>query len=243
MAKLERRLASLETDHFLLQQEVRKLSHDTERNANSLDEFEDGIEEVAQMTSKTTADLWAAMAKRQQRIEQEQAAADADADAQPQPQPAAEAEPEADSSGAQPQPAVQAQQQGHGQGPRQKGEPAQRPSMAVLRAWVRTHIAPMERRTTTTGEGGGLRWCRQWWRHPDAVERFGAIYMAYKRLRTEEDATWLSVYLRDHLDPHIATLTSPYGPFYGCSPNKHSTTTQMLGADEPAATAGPSGTL
>lgn len=104
--------------------------------------------------------------------------------------------------------------------------------MDVLHAWVEDHIAPMVRKTTTTGEGGGVRWCRQWWEHVDATERFIALYLAFQELSVDESATWLSVYLRDHLDPHLSTLTSPYGPFYACSPRKHSDAVEALGTDE-----------
>jgi hypothetical protein len=95
------------------------------------------------------------------------------------------------------------------------------PDLAMLHTWVDTHIAIMVRKTTTTGEGGGIRWCRQWWEHPDAVTRFTALYLAFTQLSAEKSPIWLSVYLRDHVDPHLATLTSPYGPFHACTPRKH----------------------
>ena len=98
-----------------------------------------------------------------------------------------------------------------------------------LQVWVETHLAPLVRKTTTTGEGGGIRWCRHWSEHGEAVERFRALYLAYQQLSGEGSGTWLSVYLRDHLDPHLATLTSPYGPFHACTPRKHSTAVEPLG--------------
>lgn len=98
-----------------------------------------------------------------------------------------------------------------------------------LHAWVDSHIAALVRKTTTTGEGGGIRWCRQWPQHAEAVERFTALYLAYRQLATEQSGTWLSVYLRDHLDPHLATLTSPQGPFHACTPRQHSTAIEPLG--------------
>jgi hypothetical protein len=117
------------------------------------------------------------------------------------------------------------------------------PDLQVLHAWVEDHIAPMVRKTTTTGEGGGLRWCRTWWLHSDAVERFMALYLAFDELSQDESATWLSVYLRDHLDPHLSTLTSPFGPFYACSPGRHADTFEPLGQQplvpQPATTAPP----
>jgi hypothetical protein len=108
----------------------------------------------------------------------------------------------------------------------------QPPTLPVLYGWVQDHIAPLVRKTTTTGEGGGVRWCRRWWQHIDAVERFIALYLTWEELSNEDSATWLSVFLRDHLDPHLATLTSPYGPFYLCSPGKHSDNAEPLGTAE-----------
>lgn len=98
-----------------------------------------------------------------------------------------------------------------------------------LQAWVDAHLAPLVRKTTTTGEGGGIRWCRHWTEHAEAVQRFSALYLAYEQLSKEDSGTWLSVYLRDHLDPHLATLSSPYGPFFACTPRLHSTTADALG--------------
>jgi hypothetical protein len=85
------------------------------------------------------------------------------------------------------------------------------------------------RKTTTTGEGGGIRWCRSWWHHHDAVERFTALYIVFTELSEQNTLSWLSAYLRDHLDPHLAILTSPVGPFHACTPTKHSDIAAPLG--------------
>jgi hypothetical protein len=118
-----------------------------------------------------------------------------------------------------------------------------RPELDELHTWVQTYIAPLVRKISTTGEGGGIRWCRQWWHHYDAVERFYALRGAFTELEAmaADSPSWLSVYLRDHLDPHLAVLTSPGGPFYGCTPIRHTDTATALGVDdgvvEPTATA------
>lgn len=126
----------------------------------------------------------------------------------------------------------------------------ERPALDVLYAWVAEHITPLVRRVTATGEGGGVRWCRQWWLHHDAIERFTALYLVFDELSKEDNISWLSAYLRDHLDPHLATLTSPYGPFYACSPQRHTDTASPLGhaaldladsADAEAAVVAPTG--
>lgn len=103
------------------------------------------------------------------------------------------------------------------------------PQLDVLHRWVEVHIAPLVRKTTTSGEGGGIRWCRTWWHHDDALQRFRALYLAHHELSTSDTDMWWSVYLRDHLDPHLSALTSPYGPFHACSPNRHSPVVTALG--------------
>lgn len=44
------------------------------------------------------------------------------------------------------------------------------------------------------------RWSAQWWKSPEAMMRLDA-------------ATGLSVWLKDHFDPHMRALTSENGPF------------------------------
>lgn len=108
---------------------------------------------------------------------------------------------------------------------------AELPSPGELRAWVDAHVAPLVRKTTTTGEGGGLRWCRSWWEHRDAIDRFTALLLVHRDLAAENAPSWRSVFLRDHLDPHLAQLTSTYGPFHACHPRRHSPTAEPLGHD------------
>jgi hypothetical protein len=109
------------------------------------------------------------------------------------------------------------------------GSATETPTLSAVHAFVERHIAPLVRKTTTTGEGGGIRWCRQWWRHIDAVHRFTALLIVWTELSHQDDLTWLSGYYRDHLDPHLATLTSPFGPFHACTPLRHSDVIEPLG--------------
>ncbi|KAA2261521.1 DUF4913 domain-containing protein [Solihabitans fulvus] len=97
------------------------------------------------------------------------------------------------------------------------------PAWDVLVPWVEAMIASRVRKVSTTGEGGGIRWCSRWFDHPDAVERFWAIYLAWTEAVTAapKSPTWLSVWLRDHLDPHLAVVTDPAGPFFACTTYQH----------------------
>jgi hypothetical protein len=96
-----------------------------------------------------------------------------------------------------------AQAAGAGQGP---------VDLAALADWVRVHIAEVHIRPV----GGQHRWCAVWWQHPEAVIRLEACRRAWTRLVTPDDPTGMSVWLRDHLDPALAALLAPTGPFRLC---------------------------
>lgn len=203
--QLQRRMGALEAEHFVLLEQVRQLGDTTECTARSLDDLEDALIEVSANATESGDAMAAAMARRQTQLDS--------AETEP-------ASPPADPGDA----AVTAGEK--------NAAGAVAPDLATLHSWVGIHIAPMVRRTTMTGEGGGIRWCRTWWEHIDAVERFIALYLAFAHLSAEQSALWLSVYLRDHVDPHLATLTSPYGPFHACTPRRHSTAIEPLGHAE-----------
>jgi hypothetical protein len=208
------RLKALEAEHFTIVEQIRKVADATERNANLLDDFEEVLTDVSVTSAENAEGMAAAMAQRQSQLDSE---ADNTASA-----PNLATSPD---TSPQPSNPPQPSQAAPADGP-------DMPDLATLHVWVEDHIAPMVRKVTTTGEGGGIRWCRQWWEHIDAVERFIALYLAWEELSHEDSATWLSVYLRDHLDPHWSTLTSPYGPFYACIPSKHSDTAQAVAQSE-----------
>jgi hypothetical protein len=199
--KLTRWLRALEIEQFQLTGELTLVKNAAETANNGLDTLEDGLADMSYQFSSLPA--WAA------------AAGPAEFATTSNEDPADLALPAAAPTGAGTDEATE----------------VERPTLAALHAWVEVQIAPMVRKTTTTGEGGGIRWCRHWWEHHDAVERFTALYLTFAELSESGEPTWLSVYLRDHLDPHVSTLTSPYGPFYGCTPTKHSTSTTGLGQD------------
>lgn len=59
-------------------------------------------------------------------------------------------------------------------------------------------------------------WCREWWKHPEAMVRLDALWRAWEHLR-QDGATGMSVWLLDHADPHMKVLLDPRGPFKYCS--------------------------
>lgn len=229
---LTRRVEALETDHFELDQQVRRLADATDRNTAGLDVLEESLDEIT-ATAPDPEALAAALSQRQAQLD-----GDLPTDSGGGPAGGARGPFEAVANQPLPFGELVLADQGlvamplNGAGGQPPPGPTPPPQLAVLHAWVEEHIAPLVRRTTTTGEGGGVRWCRRWWEHLDAVDRFQALFLAFGELSGEESATWLSVYLRDHLDPHMATLTSPFGPFYACHPTHHSDTAEKLGQDQ-----------
>lgn len=83
-----------------------------------------------------------------------------------------------------------------------------------LEAWVSTYLAPI----ITVEPGPGMRWCPQWWRHPEAVSRLEALWRAWEHLRIAEDPTAMSLWWRDHADHHLTILLEgARTPFKQCS--------------------------
>jgi hypothetical protein len=63
--------------------------------------------------------------------------------------------------------------------------------------------------------GQSYVWCPEWFRHAEALSRLDAIWRAWEHLRLDP-ATGMSVWWRDHADPHMMALLSPDGPFASC---------------------------
>lgn len=71
----------------------------------------------------------------------------------------------------------------------------------------------------TTGPSA-MRWCPAWHRHPEAVARLTAMWRAFEELRLDPGAGPSSWWL-NHVDPMMAALTTPDGPFRECGPTQH----------------------
>ena len=94
-------------------------------------------------------------------------------------------------------------------------------------AWVHGYLALVVERRLAHGASMGLYWCPRWWSHPEAISRLYALWRAWETLRVTDPATGMSVWWRDHLDPHLAALTSEFGPFSRCRPDKHTDPTSL----------------
>lgn len=86
------------------------------------------------------------------------------------------------------------------------------PCYANLHDFFGEYLAPMIRRR----DGGGRRWCSEWWRHPEAVARLTALWHAWETLRLE-GGTAMSDWWIHHFDPHFFVLAdAERGPFQAC---------------------------
>ncbi|MGW1839628.1 DUF4913 domain-containing protein [Streptomyces sp. NPDC002067] len=86
--------------------------------------------------------------------------------------------------------------------------------LALLSNWVQYLLAPYY----LTEISSQSPWCPRWFEHPQAVARLHALWIAWQELTTPEAGGWTgpSVWHRDHLDPCIAMLRDPSGPFAAC---------------------------
>lgn len=95
------------------------------------------------------------------------------------------------------------------------------PVYTNVEAWVGGYLAYVLERRIATGPTAGINWCPRWWAHPEAISRLYALWRAWETLRVSDPQTGMSIWWRDHLDPHLAALSGEYGPFGRCGPDKH----------------------
>lgn len=98
--------------------------------------------------------------------------------------------------------------------------------------WVRDNVAMLlQRKVPQTG--GYPHWCRQWWRHPEAIARFEAVYRAWEEAAGGPGGAMVVYFER--LDAMLDVLCAENGPFSGCVGGRHSAESraQFLGHAEP----------
>ncbi|MHC6223102.1 DUF4913 domain-containing protein [Arthrobacter sp. MMS24-S77] len=95
--------------------------------------------------------------------------------------------------------------------------------------WVRERLYRFESQDDRTGE-----WCPQWWDHPEAVDRFHALWLAYMAAEAEGE---LSGWWVNHWDRHFSFLFSKSGVFSQCAGGQHKefSDRRRLTNDEPPA--------
>jgi Domain of unknown function (DUF4913) len=102
---------------------------------------------------------------------------------------------------------------------------------ASVAEFVEKQLVPMYRRSL---DGGQRAWCPEWWRHAEALVRMEALWLSWEHLRLDP-ALGMSVWLRDHLDHHMAVLLDAEGPFKRCSPDKGHRVLDLLPLEPPPA--------
>lgn len=127
-----------------------------------------------------------------------------------------------------PPPAGAAAAPAQGGPPAAQGDPAAGPLFTDVDSFVRNYLAPVVERKLTIGSMSGTNWCPEWWRHPEAITRLYALWRAWETLRVGDPDTGMSIWWRDHFDPHFAQLTGEIGPFARCSPDRGHEPTQPL---------------
>ncbi|MFS3130640.1 DUF4913 domain-containing protein [Nocardioides sp. Bht2] len=71
-----------------------------------------------------------------------------------------------------------------------------------------------------TGMKAQLRWCSEWWRHPEALSRLEGLWKAFEVLRLDP-GTGTTVWWRDYADPTMSVLLDPNGTFAECGSDEH----------------------
>lgn len=80
------------------------------------------------------------------------------------------------------------------------------------------------------------KWCSKWWDHEEAVLRLEALWDAFEAMRTDP-GTGTATWIRDFLDPTIASLTSEVtSPFRQCDPRRsaHSVEPRLSAVSPPS---------
>ncbi|MFW5418696.1 DUF4913 domain-containing protein [Nocardiopsis sp. CNT-189] len=95
-------------------------------------------------------------------------------------------------------------------------DPPPEPVFKNVEEFVRLRFLPVYVRA----EGGQFRWCKEWWRHAEAVSRFQALWHAWEVLRWEP-GTGMAIWYRDHLDFQMSILLGDTGPFRECTSRRH----------------------
>jgi Domain of unknown function (DUF4913) len=89
------------------------------------------------------------------------------------------------------------------------------PRYTHLESWVNEFFV------LTFGRAEGqVFWCPRWWAHPEAVLRLDALWRTWEATALDP-VHGLAEWIRDHLDPNLAVLLGPAGPFAACQGGRH----------------------
>jgi Domain of unknown function (DUF4913) len=105
-------------------------------------------------------------------------------------------------------------------GHREGGDEDIEPAYTNVSDWAADWLLPTVERRYAEGSRGGIYWCSRWWAHPEALQRIYSLWREWEKARLDDT---MSLWWRDHLDPHLATLAGENGAFVMCSPKRHYT--------------------
>lgn len=91
------------------------------------------------------------------------------------------------------------------------------PVYATSEEFLIDQLLPMYIRIIDSKNG---TWCRKWYLHAEALSRVDALWRAWEHFRLD-GKTGMSVWWRDHADPHMAVLLNQKGPFHECDLETH----------------------
>jgi len=98
-------------------------------------------------------------------------------------------------------------------------------SLGEFASW----LLEVYRRST---RGHSRVWCRQWWKHPEAVARMDALWRAFEQLR-QDPGIGMSTFWGYHVDHHMDVLLDADGPFKGCEDGHSEHPLGPIEQDEP----------
>ncbi|WP_063042303.1 DUF4913 domain-containing protein [Nocardia grenadensis] len=110
---------------------------------------------------------------------------------------------------------------------------APEPKYATVEEFVEQWVVPTYRREVTTDQRE-WKWCPRWHAHGEVYARFKAVHRAFEAMRLDETVE-VSLWWLTHLDPHMAVILSPDGPFKLCNSTRHSDELGPLPTTEAAA--------
>ncbi len=85
---------------------------------------------------------------------------------------------------------------------------------ADLESWVHEFFV-----LTFTSHARRKQWCGHWWDHPEAVLRLDVLWRTWETEAQRPER--MSAWLREHLDPALAGIFHPQGPFADCRDGVH----------------------
>ncbi|MBT3160141.1 DUF4913 domain-containing protein [Streptomyces sp. CHA1] len=100
----------------------------------------------------------------------------------------------------------------------------------ALSDWVNYLLLPVYGREISSSRP----WCAQWPKHPEAVARLHALWLAWQQYTdAEAGLSGPSTWHRDHLDHTLVHLRAPDGPFAACTTSANRPNHRVLATPAP----------